>query len=417
MTSEQSGGGVGPSVEMRMAFWEFVVYVAACMAINALAIDIILPALPAMSAALSLVSENDRQNVVLIYVLGLGVSQLFFGPLADRFGRRPVLLLGFTIFAGASVACAAAFNFALLLLARLVQGIGAGAARALSISLVRDRFSGNEMGRVMSLVMMVFMIVPILAPSLGQLILFVAPWRWVFATLFLSALGLFFWTLLRLRESVRPEARLRFSVASVLGAYLQTFRNPMTLGYALAMGVVMGCLMAFIATAQQVFQDVYEVGAGFTLLFALIALFISVASFLNSRAVMRFGLRRVGHVALVGFVGTAALFSVLAWRGLLGLEEFIVLQGLLLFCFGFLGANFNALAMQPMGDIAGTAAAMVGFLSTTLGAVLGHFVGDGFDGSMLPLGLGYLGLGLLALLIAFVVRVLSRKHPVREVPV
>ena len=141
MTSEQSGGGVGPSVEMRMAFWEFVVYVAACMAINALAIDIILPALPAMSAALSLVSENDRQNVVLIYVLGLGVSQLFFGPLADRFGRRPVLLLGFTIFAGASVACAAAFNFALLLLARLVQGIGAGAARALSISLVRDRFS------------------------------------------------------------------------------------------------------------------------------------------------------------------------------------------------------------------------------------------------------------------------------------
>ena len=256
-----------------MGLREFVCFVAACMAINALAIDIVLAALPQISDELGAADTNDRQAVISFYLFGLGASQFLYGPLSDSFGRKPVLTFGLLLFAAASLFSAASTTFEMMILSRFIQGFGAGAPRVVAMALVRDRFVGVEMGRVMSMAMMVFMIVPILAPSIGQGILLIAPWRWMFLTLLLAGSG-----------------------------FAAAIRHPVTRGYTLALGLVFGVLVAFISLAQQIFQDRYGIGAGFTILFACIAMFLTASSFTNSRLLRRFGLVRMTWSALVGLI-------------------------------------------------------------------------------------------------------------------
>lgn len=390
-----------PATRTPMGFGEFVGFIAACMALNALAIDVMLPALPLLNADFGLSDPNQSQAVIAVYLLGMGVSQLFYGPLSDRYGRRPVLIGGLILFAVAGMLSSMTDSFGTLLAARLLQGAGAGAPRVVAVSLARDRYSGAQMGRVMSLAMMVFMAVPILAPSLGQLILLVAPWRWAFGALVVAGAAVLLWTLLRLEESLPPDRRRAISPAAIVGAYRITLGSRMATGYMLALGLVLGSHMGFITSAQQIFVDVFDVGRSFTVLFALVALSMSVAAFTNSRLVHRFGMRRL---ILTGLVATAALnlfhFAVLLAGGE-SLLIFMLLQGGSVFIFGFLASNLNTLAMEPLGHVAGTASSMIGFFTTVVGALIGLGIGQLFDGSVSPLVGAYVVLALLALGVAY----------------
>jgi DHA1 family bicyclomycin/chloramphenicol resistance-like MFS transporter len=334
--------------------------------------------------------------------VGFAAAHLVWGPLADRFGRKPTLLVGLAFYVAASVGAALAPNFGGLLAARFAQGLAAASTRVIALALVRDCYAGRAMGRVMSLVMMVFMIVPILAPSIGQLVLLVAPWRWMFGLLLGGGVAMLLWVAWRLPETLHPEYRRRLRVGPLVGAYREAVSYRVTLGYMLALGVIFGALFGFLTSAQQVMQEVFGLGLWFTVAFAGIAGLMSAASFTNARLVERLGMRRLGHGALVAFTLLSVVQFALAAAGVEVFVVFFVLQAGTLFLFGFIGANFNALAMEPVGHIAGTAAALVGFTQTFLGAVLGSLVGQAYDGTTLPLAAGYALLGLATLAIVTV---------------
>ena len=379
------------------SFTEFVGFIAACMALNALAIDVMLPALPMLHADFSLTDPNQAQAVIGVYLLGMGASQLVYGPLSDRYGRRPVLIGGLIVFAVAGMLSSLTDSFATLLAARLLQGVGAGAPRVIAVSLARDKYSGAQMGKVMSLAMMVFMAVPILAPSMGQLILLVAPWRWAFGALVIAGAAVLTWTLLRLQESLPEEHRRAISPRAIFGAYRITLTTRTSVGYMLALGLVVGGHMSFITSAQQIFVDVFDVGRSFTLLFAAVAVAMAVAAFTNSRLVHSFGMRRLSLTGLVTLIVLNVIHLGLALSGNETLLAFMLLQGGSVFVFGFLASNLNTLAMEPLGHVAGTASSMIGFFSTVTGALIGLMVGHLFNGSVSPLVGAYVVLGSLAL--------------------
>lgn len=379
-----------------MPFSEFVAFVAAAMALNALAIDVMLPALPFLAEALQVADSNDRQAVIVVYMAGFSVSQLVFGPLSDRYGRRPVLLFGLGLFALAGLLSTIAQSFEQMLAARLLQGFAGAAPRVIGLALVRDSYSGREMGRVMSLSMMIFMAVPVLAPSIGALILLVAPWRAVFGMLMLGALAMAIWAGLRLRETLAVAQRRPLNLATISSGYAETARTRVTAGYGLAMGLVFGALISFVTSAQQIFMDVFGMGGEFTVLFAAVTLGMVGSAFANAKLVRRLGLRRLSHTALCGFTLVCAMHWWLAASGHEYVGLFVLMQALTIFLFGFLGPNFNAIAMQPMGHIAGTAAAMLGFVSTGMAAGIGGIIGGAFDGSTVPLTAGSTLLGLAA---------------------
>jgi DHA1 family bicyclomycin/chloramphenicol resistance-like MFS transporter len=382
-----------------MGFVELVAFLASCMAINALSIDIVLPALAQLGADVGISDPNHRQGVIVAYIVGMGLSQLVFGPASDRFGRRPILLVGRAIFTVAALAAVLAPTFGVLLIARFVQGLGAGAPRVVAISIARDRYGGTEMARLMSLVMMVFMVVPILAPSVGQAVLYVGPWRWIFVVLFVAGLGLAGWTATRLSETLRPELRRSLAPRVILGGYLETLSTRATAVPMLAMGLAMGALMSFITSVQQIFQDVYGVGESFPLLFALIAIGMSLGAFLNARWVRIYGAALIARYALAAFVSISVVFVALAAGGWVGLVSFMVLQSITLTLFGFVGANLNAMAMEPMAHLAGTASSAIGAFTTIMGALLGGLIGQLFDGTVMPLAAGNLALSAAALLV------------------
>ncbi len=381
-----------------LGFKEFVTLIATVMAVNALAIDTMLPALPEIGDTVGIASESERQWIVTSYLLGFGVAQLFFGTLSDRFGRKPVLLAGLAGYFLFSVVCAAAGSFEVLMLARVMQGICAAATRVLAISIVRDRYAGRQMARVMSLVFIVFLAVPIIAPSLGQLIMLFAPWRWIFGMLAVYSAATLVWVALRLPETIHAEDRMAISAANVLSAVRLTLTTRAAVGYMIAVAFVFGGMFGYLNSAQQIFADIFAVPKLFPSIFALIAGALGVASLVNSRIVGRLGMRVVSHSALFGYIAVAAVHAAVAYMGFENIWTFVALQAALMFCFGLMGANFNALAMEPLGHVAGTASSIQGFVTTTGGALLGFIIGQQFNGSTVPLTLGFLALGISALI-------------------
>lgn len=380
-------------------FAEFVALVAAMMAINALSIDAMLPALPNIGESLGVADENTRQWVVTAYLLGFGGAQLAYGPLADRYGRKPVLLIALTLYTLFTAVAAFAPTFTLLLAARFLMGVGAAATRVLAVSIVRDRFAGRTMAKVMSLTFIVFLLAPIIAPSMGQAILWVAPWPWIFGAL--AAVGgvILIWSALRLPETLKPEDRTPISVSAIGNAFRIALTTRMAVGYMLASTAMIGALFGFINSAQQVFAGPLQRAEWFTTVFAGVALFMGVSSFLNSRIVERLGTRRVSHTALLGFIAFAAAHLAVSLTGYETIWTFIVLQSGMMFCFGLVGSNFGSMAMEPLGHIAGTGSAVQGFVSTLGGAVLGFLIGQAFDGTTTPLTAGYTACGVLALVV------------------
>lgn len=397
-----TAAGSSASPHPGMGFPQFVAFVAALMAMNALSIDSMLPALPQIGDALGIVEDNSRQWIITAYLLGFGGAQIVYGTLADRFGRKPVLLAGVGVYVLASFVAAYAGSFEIMMAARVVQGVGAAATRVLAVSIVRDCYAGRQMARVMSLAFVVFLAVPIVAPSVGQLILLFGAWPRIFEILALSGAAVAVWAILRLPETLHPEDRLPIRAGRVAAAFAVVFTNRIAIGYMCAMGLAMGGLFGFINSAQQVFVDVFDAGAAFPAIFALIAMSMAVASILNARIVERVGTRRVSHSALCGYIALAVLHAVVSTAGIDTLWSFALLQCAMMFCFGLMAPNFGAMAMEPMGHIAGTAASVQGFVTTIGGALIGFFIGQQFDGTVVPITLGFAACGLATLVAVFV---------------
>jgi MFS transporter, DHA1 family, multidrug resistance protein len=387
----------------RLPYWELVVLIASLMALNAAAIDIFIPALQDIGVALGVDDENRRQFVISSYVAGFGAAQLVYGPLSDHFGRRPVLFVGLGLYVAAALAAAFAPSFAVLLALRCLQGVGAAATRVIAVSVVRDCFGGRQMASVMSLVMMVFMAVPVFAPNIGQLIMLFGNWREISLVVALFSLFVLIWSALRLPETLHPEDRAPLTAARTAQAFRVVLTNRMAFGYALATATIFGVLFGFINQAEQIYTEVYELGRTFTLYFSGVAIFMAGASFLNSRLVGRFGMRRLSHGALIGFCLLSALHLALAWA-MGGATPFWLFFLLIVptFClFGFIGTNFNALAMDPLGHVAGTASSILGFGQTLGGGLLGAALGYVYDGSIVPLFAGFVVLSLCSLALVF----------------
>jgi DHA1 family bicyclomycin/chloramphenicol resistance-like MFS transporter len=386
-----------------MGFPEFVVIIASIMALNPLAMDIMLPALPNIRSAFHLADANRPQMVLSTFIIGFGVGQFVMGPLSDRFGRRPVLLGGMTVYGIASLLAIAAPSFETLLLARALQGLGTSATRVIATSIVRDCYAGRRMASVMSLAMMVFIAVPVIAPSFGQAVLLLTQWRGIFIVLMLYGVVALIWSALRMPETLPVSQRRSLAIGEVFDGFRQTVTNRQTLGYALAAGGVVGSLFAFVFTSQQVFTDIYQLGHYFPLAFAAVAIGTAIAGFINSRLVGRLGMRVISHGALLGFVAIAATMLVAAKMQMLPLPLFMALSALMMFAFGLMIANFTALAMEPQGHIAGTASSLYGSITTLLGIGIGMTIGQDYDGTLLPFATGFFLCTLAALGVVLVV--------------
>lgn len=379
-------------------FAEFVALMALLMALTALSIDIMLVALPDIAHAYAVTEPNDRQLVITVYMIGFAVGQPLHGPLSDRFGRKPVLAAGLVVFALASLGAAFAPSFGWLLAARAVQGFGAAAPRVVAIAIVRDRFVGRDMARVMSFVMMVFIIIPVIAPAIGEGIVRLSVWPWIFGALFLAAAMAFAWAALRLPETRPAEDRMPLSAGALGGALRKVVTTRSTLGYTVAMGFMFGGLLSYIGSAQQVFVDVYGLGGLFPVVFGAIAAVMALASMTNARLVGRLGMRRVSHVALVGYVAAGAVLAVSGFPEHPPLPALAAFLAVTFYCFGLIAPNFNALAMEPLGHVAGMGSSFIGFYTTAAGALFGWLIGQAFDGTVRPLIIGFACLGALALL-------------------
>ena len=386
-----------------MGFPEFVVMIASIMALNPLAMDMMLPALPNIASTFHITAANTQQMVLSIFLIGFGVGQFVMGPLSDRFGRRPVMLGGMFVYCIASGLALAAPSFETLLLARALQGLGTSATRVIATSIVRDCYSGRRMASVMSLAMMVFIAVPVIAPSFGQALMLLTQWRGIFIALTLYGVLALVWSALRVPETLPVSERKSLAVRDVLGAFRQTVTNRQTLGYALAAGGVQGSLFAFVFSSQQVFTGIYKLGHYFPLAFAAVAIGIAVAGFLNARFVGRLGMRVISHGALLGFVAVAGTMLVAAKTQLLALPLFLALAALMMFAFGLMFANFTALAMEPHGHIAGTASSLYGSITTLIGIGVGTEIGQDYDGTLLPFATGFFLCTLAALAVVLVV--------------
>lgn len=382
--------------------WEFIALCAALMALNALAIDIMLPGLQQMGAALGVDNANHRQYIITAYILSFGIAQLAFGPISDRFGRRGPLLAGLGIYIVSALAASVAPDFATLLFCRFMQGIGAAATRVISISIIRDSFGGRRMAEIMSLVFMVFMAIPVVAPGLGQLIMIFATWHLIFAAMGVGALLITVWAFLRLPETLHPEYRRPFTRAAITSGFRIVLSNRVALCYTLANLATFGALFGFINSAQQVYVGIYGLGAWFPVVFAGVAGLMALSSYLNSRLVGAIGMRRLSHGALLCFIVISTIWFLLSLAGPVPFPIFITLFALAMMVFGLLGSNFNALAMEPLGHVAGTASSVLGFTQTFGGGIIGTIIGQMFDGTVMPLAAGFCAVSIVALLMVFI---------------
>src|SRR6516162_4926728 len=384
-----------------LRFPEFVALMAAIMSTQALAVDAMLPALPRIVLELHVPNPNYGQWVVTAYVAGVGLGQLFWGLASDRFGRRPIVLIGLALYVTAAALCGMAESFRALLLWRFVHGLAA-ACMVLTRSVVRDLYAGRRMARVLSLTYVVFLMVPIIAPTLGALILRVAPWRAVFQVFaaFAGFVGL--WAYLRLPETLHPEYRLALAPGKILAAYRAVLWNRIPLCYSLAVMLLVGALISYVSMMPQIFGSVFHHASWMPTMFALCAGSMGIASLLNSRIVEHYGMRRISHLALMCYLGVTAVHFTVAFMGFESVPSFVVLQSLSMGSFALVAPNFGALAMEPLGAVAGVGASVQGFVTTCSGALVASAIGRQFADSTVALTGGALVCGLLCLLVVLI---------------
>ena len=372
------------------SYLEFVILVSMMMSLMALSIDAMLPALPQIGSDLNLQNANDRQLIVSTIFLGVAVGQFFFGPLSDKTGRKPAMYIGYSLYIFGSLISAFANTFSIMLFGRLLQGIGISAPRAVLLALVRDLYQGRLMARVMSFVMTVLLLIPMIAPSLGQAILLRAGWRSIFFSFILMALITLIWFALRMPETLSPDKRTQFSLQHIIKTTIEIIKIRPAFGYTLSAGLISGAFLGYLNSAQQIFQEGYALGERFPLYFALIALSIGMASFTNARLVLRFGMRFLVWWSLIAILGLSTLTLGIAMITSGQLPLWLIISYLMFtfFCTGILFGNQNSLAMEPLGNLAGIGAAVVGSLSTLISIPLGTLIGRSYNETVVPLIIG-----------------------------
>ena len=380
-----------------LGFREFVALIAALMALTALGIDSMLPALPAIGASLGVSTDNERQFIVTAFLIGFGVAQLVHGPLADRYGRKPVLGVALAAYVVANIVAAFSGSFVLLLVARFVGGTAIAASRVVTVALVRDCYSGRAMARVMSLAFIVFMAAPIIAPTFGLAILQIGNWRMIFWGIAAVSAIILVWFWIRMPETQHPEDRQPLSPGRLLSGMRLALTDRWSSGYTLASTCLLGGLYGYINSIQQILADTFHRPNLLVPVFAITAGTMAVANLLNSRIVVRVGTRRISHTALLVLILLAGIHLFVTLSGFETLVTFAVLQALLMGCFGLATSNFGAMAMENMGHIAGTASSVQGFITVTGGALLGALIGQSFDGTTVPLYIGFFVAGIVAL--------------------
>lgn len=371
---------------------EFVSIIALVTSLSALAIDAMLPALITISRDLKLSNINDSQMVISFIFLGMCIGQLIYGPISDVYGRKKPLEIGLLIFISGSIVSAISHSFEIMLFGRLLQGLGAASTRVITTAIIRDYYSKEQMAKIISLVMMIFVIVPAIAPTLGQIILLKYHWRAIFYLLLGLGLIGYLWFKIRMPESLILEKRLPLSLTRIKEASIETLRQKDSMLYTIASALIFGAFIGYLTSSSQIFIIVFNQEKNFPVLFGTLALSIGSASFFNSKFVVRFGMKNLTIVALKFLTAFAAIYLSIIY--LFSLEQnltlFIIYMLLSFFCIGILFGNFNALAISPLGHIAGIATAIISSIQTFIFLILGTFIGQSFDGTVYPLVLGFL---------------------------
>lgn len=379
---------------------EFIALMALTFSLIAMSIDGMLPALGDIANDLGVRDPNDRQLVLAAFFAGLSFGQCIYGPISDSTGRKPAMYAGIGCFILGGLLCAFSTSFTMMILGRALQGFGAAGPRIVGTAMVRDLYAGSPMARIMSFVMAVLILVPVLAPSIGQLILLFADWRAIFYGLAIVGTLDFIWLARRRPETLAPARRVPLSIGRILRSAWEAITHRKTLGYSLATGFVFGGVISYLGTAQQIFQEQYDTGKMFAVYFGMLAAGIGIASIINGRLVVRFGMRNLSKWALrtVCILAVSFLVTVILSAGHPPLWLFMCFMTALFFFNGMMFSNYNALAMEPMGHIAGVAAAIIASASTLVAVSTGTSIGRLYDGTVIPLFAGFAGLSLAAFL-------------------
>lgn len=381
-----------------VSFAEFVILMAALMALNAFAIDAILPAIALIATEFGSQNANNAQFIISFIFIGLTLGQLLYGPIADSKGRKSTLLVSLGIFIFGSIISTYASDFNLMLLGRFLQGLGAAGPRIITLAIVRDLYQGRTMAKVMSFVMGIFIFVPAIAPMLGEFILQISNWRGIFMALIIFAVILIFWVSLRQRETLKPENVMKLNFTSVKKAVVETLKHPISLGYTISMGLIYSGFLSYLTTSQQILQIQYELGSNFPFYFGGLALGLGIASIMNAKLVMIFGMKVISRRATMLLILTGLLFLPITiyFDGQPPLFLYVGYLVLVLFGYGLAFNNLSAIAISPLGHIAGTASAVIGSFSTLISIPISVLIGQFYNNTIYPLVIGFLVVSILA---------------------
>lgn len=387
---------------IRSSQFEFVALMASLMSVVALAIDALLPALDIIGIDISTTNVVDNQLLITMIFLGLGFGPLIFGPLSDSVGRKPVVYMGFALFIGASFICVNANSLEVMVLGRILQGIGLSAPRTISIAIIRDMYSGDHMARIMSFVTVVFILVPVIAPAMGKFILDYYNWHGIFYIQILISLLVSLWFWRRQPETLSVNNKKKFSITGFTSEFKELFRFKRTIGYTVISGFITGSFMVYLSSSQQIFENQYQLKNEFPLIFAGLAIAIGAAVFSNGVLVIKYGMEKLITVALLSFFIVSAIYVGLFFNDANpAVGVLILFFGLQFFSIGFLFGNVRAMAMEPVGHIAGTAAAVTGCISTIMAVPISIFIGRFITTTALPLFIGFSICSALALTLLF----------------
>jgi DHA1 family bicyclomycin/chloramphenicol resistance-like MFS transporter len=371
---------------------ELIFLLAIFTSIGALTIDLQLPAMPDILSSFGFTEANQQQWIITAYMIGFAVAQIIYGPVSDSVGRKPVLMFGLLIYLLASLLCVVAETYLTFLLARSLQGVGAAAARIMVNAITRDMFAGNEMARVTSLVMMIFIMVPVLAPSMGSLILWLGDWHDILYVFIGFALLAMSWSWFRLPETLASRHRKPFHLSQLRQTFKAVISEPVSMVFAVVSGIIFSGFMAYLNSAEQLFSDLYQVSQYFPVIFGTVALFFGVAAFINARMVMRYGALTITTVALTVMMlcnGLAVLVA-LFYQGLPPIWVFLTSLVLINICIGLIYGNVMAIAMYPLSEHAGMGASVIGMISALLASLLGVFISQQLESTIMPILLGFL---------------------------
>lgn len=385
--------------------FEFVALMASLMSIVALSIDALLPALPEIGSSLGVTNPNDNQLLITMIFLGLGSGQLIFGPLSDSFGRKPIVFIGFIVFIIASIICVTTESFEVMIFGRILQGVGISSPRSLTLSMIRDEFSGDYMAKIISIVVMFFILVPVVAPSLGQFLLYYFNWESIFYFNLGFGLLIMIWFWVRQPETLIKAKRIKFTPHLFIDGTKEFFKHKEAVAFTFVSGFITGSFMVYLSTSQQIFQIQYNLADMFPYIFASLAISIGLATFLNSQLVEKYGMYKIAFTSCIAYAVISILYVILFWSGknpsITILISFFALQ---FFAVGFLFGNLRALAMQPLGHIAGIGAAINGFISTVMAVPIANYIGSFVETSVLPLFIGFSIFGVLSVFVFLIIR-------------